>query len=319
MFETESSRSLTTIGFLLIILGAALLFFNQSNYMQTLRTQAEEVTTYSQSAQIEEEQDERKPSGSNGEKSKPLQTMEDIYEDLGISKVVQYYFKFTDYMEGLENRIQDFDNLFLVILALLGLFAVKSFIPFVPVSLTCFLSGVVLPFWLAMIVNFLGLALIFAIKYFWGRSRPSNYIHRTMKRFPTIESIVEGDDLGSTHGNPILLFALRMVPSIPINTISQLYGYMEFDFWRYMLLSMLGFSVKLVVYTVIGSNVYDPFQSAFMLPFAIILIVSGTATIGLGWFLSRRKKKSTKKKSKEPAATVAAPKEETKPEEPDEI
>ena len=86
-----------------------------------------------------------------------------------------------------------------------------------------------------------------------------------------------------------------------------------------MLLSMLGFSVKLIVYTVIGSNVYDPFQSAFMLPFAIILIVSGTATIGLGWFLSRRTKKSTKKKAKKQDTVPVAPAKETKPEEPDEI
>jgi len=329
MFETESSKMMTIIGLFLIMLGAMLLFFNQSNYMQTLREEAQAVTDYSEARGVETPKDEQreknKPADADSKtekKTQPFQAMEEIYQDLGVSKAVQYYFNFMHYMEQIEIRIQDFDNPFLIVICLLGLFAVKSFIPFVPVSLTCFLSGVVLPFWAALLVNCLGLASIFAIKYFWGRSRPSNYIHKAMRRFPTIESIVEGDTLGSTHGNPILLFALRMVPSIPINTISQLYGYMEFHFGRYMLLSMLGFSVKLVVYTVIGANVYDPFQSAFMLPFAIILIVSGSATMGLASFLSRRKKKSRKEKEMEKALTKEKKKQaeaQKEFEEPDEI
>ncbi|HPZ00643.1 MAG TPA: hypothetical protein PLS28_04155, partial [Clostridiales bacterium] len=80
--------------------------------------------------------------------------------------------------------------------------------------------------------------------------------------------------------------------------------------------------VKLVVYTVIGANVYDPFQSAFMLPFAIILIVSGSATMGLASFLSRRKKKSRKEKEMEKALTKEKKKQaeaQKEFEEPDEI
>ncbi len=318
--NSESSRLLTIIGLILLILGIALLSFNNSEQLQKFR-QLTENFTYSLTANAEETAEEALPDEAQekidqaqaekaAEEAKVAEEddtsvaedakekMVQLSDELGITKALNLYNRFRQFMEQLEDRIQDFNNPLLIILCLLVLFATKSFVSFVPVNVTCILAGVCLPFPVALIVNIVGLAGIFAIKYFWGKSRPSNSIHTIMKKIPLIEKIVSGDMVGATKGNPVLLFALRLVPSVPINPISQLYGFMEFDFVRFLVLSILGMSVKLISYTCIGSNVSNPISAAFMLPIAILLIVSGVSSLAMAFFLGRRRRQFKRQEKK---------------------
>ena len=56
---------------------------------------------------------------------------------------------------------------------------------------------------------------------------------------------------------------------------------MRYDLKWYMLLSVAGFLPKLVSYSVIGRNVYDPFSMAFILPFVILFTISGLSLFGV--------------------------------------
>lgn len=291
MPSTESTKLMTIIGLILVIMGVVLLGVNNSDRIASMRTQVENFTEQVQEAVTSDKKEPKK------EKKEQSQTVKNLSGDLNTA--LSYYTKFKQYMESLEHRVQEFNNPLLVVIALLALFALKSFVSIVPVNATCILTGFILPFWAALLMNFAGLAIIFTIKYFWGKSRPKNSIHRIVKRIPTIEKLVEGDSFGANHGNPVLLFALRLVPSIPVNTISQLYGYMEFNYLRFLILSLLGIALKIVTYTCIGANVSNPLSSAFMLPVAIVFLVSGLVTIGVAAFIrNRRKQELINKKAK---------------------
>lgn len=194
-----------------------------------------------------------------------------------MTKAQKIYSEFRILMENLEQKIASLPNKPLIVLALLVFFAIKAYVPIVPVAFTCFLSGVLLPFYAAVIVNVIGVGILFTIKFFWGKKQKTNNLQRIIGRWDSIWVVVEDSKHGSGNGNPLLLFVLRLVPSIPINPVSQLYGYMKFNYWPFLLTSELGYLIKLISFTAIGANITDPFSSSFITPIVIVFLVSGTA------------------------------------------
>ncbi|MBQ3898047.1 MAG: hypothetical protein II742_06090, partial [Clostridia bacterium] len=71
----------------------------------------------------------------------------------------------------------------------------------------------------------------------------------------------------------------------------------EYDLWKYMLLSLLGISLRVVSVTSLGSNVADPFSSAFVVPLVIILFVSGFSMVIFSLIISRREKRAKLKEA----------------------
>ena len=115
-------------------------------------------------------------------------------------------------------------------------------------------------------------------------------INFALKKYPAILSAMEEDG----KGNPIILLALRMVPSLPINTISHFYGSLEYSFPKYMLLSLGAYIPKLISYSFIGNNVYDPFSASFFVPMIVLLVFTGICLLILRTILNVSHKFSSK-------------------------
>lgn len=98
----------------------------------------------------------------------------------------------------------------------------------------------------------------------------------------------------------------RLVPYFPINSISQLYGALEYDYWKFILLSLLGFTPKIISYSMIGRHVYNPFSLAFMLPIVIIFTISGVSILAVNKFIDI----VVNNKNKKTAETFSAGKDE---------
>gem|GEM_PF-66962 len=199
-----------------------------------------------------------------------------------LTEIQEGYLNFKQRMIELEESIAHFGNIGYMIVAILLLFALKSVITLVPISATCILSGFLFPFYLALIINVIGISILMSIKYYWGKKLGGGNISKFVKRYPTVLEILEHN--GS--GNPWILFVFRLVPSFPVNSISQLYGSMNFNFRNYLLISIAGFSLKLISFTIIGSNVYDPLSSAFIVPIIIILFISGISMLLVNGIIS---------------------------------
>lgn len=165
----------------------------------------------------------------------------------------------------------------LVIVAILLIYLSKSFVP-LPISAVCVIAGMAFPLPYAVLINIVGFSLLCIIKYFWGKHIGGGLVHKLLLKSEDIERILEKAD---DKAKGALLVGFRLVPSFPINTISQVYGAMRYDLKWYMLLSVAGFLPKLVSYSVIGRNVYDPFSMAFILPFVILFTISGLSLFGV--------------------------------------
>ena len=179
------------------------------------------------------------------------------------------------------------------VLAMLIVFLVRSFIPFLAVSAICVLTGAVLPSYWALIVNFLGIIIMMSIKYFEGMKFGSGNAWKIISKNERARKIIES----SGKVNKALLFALRLIPGFPLGSVSRIYGSLRFPYWQFILLSAAGFAPKLLSYTFMGTNVFDPLSSAFLVPLMIALTISGASLlcVNLIWLLVEKSVSSSKK------------------------
>ncbi len=177
----------------------------------------------------------------------------------------------------LEEYIAHLDKVWQFFAAVMLLFAVKSFFPIYATSTVCFLSGIVLPVYVAIPVNVLGFVLLITIRYFWGRRFGAGGAWKVICKTEKLKRLIRQDG----RGNPALLIALRLVPSMPVNSISGIYGSFNFGYWRFVLLSVIGFLPKIVSFTLVGRNVYDPLSAGFLLPVMILLLITGLSLLSV--------------------------------------
>lgn len=86
-----------------------------------------------------------------------------------------------------------------------------------------------------------------------------------------------------------VLVALRLIPSIPVNMVSKIYGGMKFPVIRFLIASVIGFLPKIWTYSVMGGNVSQPFTWHFMGPIVGLFILSGSVTVIVNIILEKTK------------------------------
>ncbi len=197
--------------------------------------------------------------------------------------VHQWYQTYTKYLWEAEQSVETMDDKPSILIIILFLYVFKSVFPiqFYPLSLLCAMTSTVFPSYFSIPINLFGLAAFFSIRYYWGRRVGSDGIQSILKRNITIRTVIENDG----RGNPWLLAVFRLIPSIPPNPVSKLYGAMGFKYRDYIVLSLLGFAPQLVTYTFIGRNVFDPLSAAFLVPFILLFILISISTFALSKIL----------------------------------
>lgn len=204
-----------------------------------------------------------------------------------------WYKVYQEKLLEVEQFIQSLGISWKFVLAMLIVFLVRTFIPFLSVSAICVLTGVVLPSYWALIVNFLGIIIMMSIKYFEGMKFGSGNAWKIISKNERARKIIES----SGKVNKALLFALRLIPGFPLGSVSRIYGSLRFPYWQFILLSAAGFAPKLLSYTFMGTNVFDPLSSAFLVPLVIALTISGASLlcVNLIWLLVEKSVSSSKK------------------------
>lgn len=193
--------------------------------------------------------------------------------------VLEWYKQYEYVFEGLQEKITNIDNKFGILVIILFLFFMKSVIPFplYPISFVCVLTSVVFNTYLSLLINLFGLVILFYTKYLWGKKLSSGIIGHLLPKNQRLWNLISKDD----NGNPWLLVVFRLIPTFPINSISSIYGSLEFNRVKYLLLSIAGFLPKLISYTIIGRNAFEPMSQAFILPIVILLLFTGISMIGI--------------------------------------
>lgn len=175
----------------------------------------------------------------------------------------------------LEDFILHIDRTWIFIGAMMLLFAVKSVFPIYATSTVCFLTGIVLPIYFAIPVNIAGFVVLLTIRYFWGRRFGAGNAWKMISKAEIIKRLIEQDG----KVNSLVLIALRLIPCMPINGISGIYGSLDFGYGKFILFSVIGFLPKLISFTIVGRNVYDPLSAGFLVPIMLLLFASGISVL----------------------------------------
>lgn len=178
------------------------------------------------------------------------------------------------WFERIENYIAGYDKLAAFGL-IMALFAVKSVVAFIPFSVLFISSGMVFSAPVAMGVSVLGFALLISVKFLWGKKFGGGNAHKLAVKSKSITRFM---DLKG-KGNKWMLVVLRFVPFVPVGTVSRAYGATEMKYLPFVGLSVLGFLPRVVLWSFVGSNIFDPFTPTFMAPIIVLLIISGISLL----------------------------------------
>ena len=191
-----------------------------------------------------------------------------------ISKIHYLEEKYQEYiiwLTELEYNVASIDNLWLLILVIFLLYFVKTAFPLYPISIICVATAMVFKIPAAFLINILGMILLFSVKYVMGTNTGGGNAQKLIRKSQIARSLIESEG----QGNPWVLFIFRLLPSFPVNSVSQLYGAMEFPFIRYLLISTAGYLPKMAFYIIIGRNVSNPFSLKFSIPLILLALLSG--------------------------------------------
>ena len=200
-----------------------------------------------------------------------------------INDVSSAYDEVLERLAEFEAAVASIPSKWLVILVIFLIYIGKVLIP-LPITAVCVIAGMVFPTPIAVAVNFAGMTLLMTIKFYWGKHLGGGTIHKILTRYDNVRRMMES----GKRSTDWILVLFRLVPYFPINSISQLYGALEYDYWKFILLSLLGFTPKIISYSMIGRHVYNPFSLAFMLPIVIIFTISGVSILAVNKFIDMR-------------------------------
>ena len=211
-----------------------------------------------------------------------------------IDRVQARYQQYLDILRDFEHVVAQLGNRWLIIIVIFLLYILRSLTPIYPYPALYIITAMVFPARYALLIDAAGMAFTFAFRYYTGIQMGESWMNRALQRHPAINTAF------TTEGksDPWVLFALRYVPIFPLNTVSQLYGAFEYPFLKYFIISMVAYVPKLISYTYIGNNVYDPLSGRFYIPLIVLFVLSGTsfflmqAILGLTFRFSKKNKKA---------------------------
>lgn len=190
----------------------------------------------------------------------------------------------SDWFTRIELYVASFNRwsaLFIIIALFLG----RSLLPVLPFSVIFISCGMVFPTPVAIVINVLGLMLMCSIKFYWGEKRGGGKAHKLAGKS---RRVTEFMDLKG-HGNKWMLTLMCFMPFFPVGTVSRVYGATEMKLSTFLAYSLLGFFPRVLMWSYIGVNIFNPFTPEFTAPFIVLFIISGISLLLLDALLGTGK------------------------------
>ncbi len=175
---------------------------------------------------------------------------------------------------GIELYIAEFDKI-TAFAIIMFFFMFKMTFGCIPFSVLFIGSGLVFSPFVAILVNVIGFSLLIGIKFLWGRKFGGGGLYQLLLKSESLSDFMDFNG----KGNKWMLVILRFVPFAPAGTISRAYGGTDMNLIPFISFSVLGFLPRLISWSIIGCNVFDPFTPSFLAPITILLVISGVSLL----------------------------------------
>ncbi|HOO25620.1 MAG TPA: VTT domain-containing protein [Clostridiales bacterium] len=170
------------------------------------------------------------------------------------------------------------------VLAVLGIYILKSFVFVVPASIVYIYTGMAFDFKYALAINFLGIFLEVVITFWLGKFLGGDYVSKKISGHKWTEKLEKIKDKNKI----LFLFAVRALPVFPIDFISLFLGASGIGFIVYLLISLAGIWPRVFLFTLLGDGIYDYIPMSFLVGIALSSIPLALLVWLYKYFKSKR-------------------------------
>lgn len=192
---------------------------------------------------------------------------------------------------NVEGILSSFDNTGLIVAVVLLMYVAKGLIFVLPASVIYVAVGVILDTWLAVGVNVLGIVIEILVAYFLGRFLGKDYVHRLLSKKEAGRKILATN----FQDKKWLIFVTRLLPVFPIDFLSLFFGATKSNGLLHFILSVAGLAPRVILFTIIGDNLFKWIPMDKMIFIIICCIPVGVAVYLIKKLVIDKKKKIQEK------------------------
>lgn len=164
----------------------------------------------------------------------------------------------------------------LAVLAVLGLFALKSLSIIVYSGILYAAVGILFPLPVAIGVNILGTVIMLSLPYWLGRRSGPQAVRRIKAKYPRVEIIHKlrpGSDF-------FFSFLIRVVNLLPYDIVSLYMGAIRVEYRKYILGGVLGTLPSIIAFPVMGMNITNIHSPQFLVSMGVEIAFMAAGVVG---------------------------------------
>jgi len=192
----------------------------------------------------------------------------------------------------------------LTIVIILAVYIAKGLVFVVPASLIYLAVGGIFSdnIILGILINIAGIFLEVTATYILGRFLGKKAVYKMLSSKPAGQKILDRN----LQDKAAAMFIIRALP-VPIDWVSLFYGASGCSYLRYAVLSVLGISIRVVLFTLVGDAIFEYIPMKQIIFVCICLIPVGVVYFLIKKFvLDPRRKQKENEKTAESAGTETA-------------
>lgn len=171
-----------------------------------------------------------------------------------------------------------------VAIIIIAFTVIKSFALVFPPAVIFAVSGILFDnLWVAIAVNFIGVALSMILPYYLGRFAGKDALDLLKSRFPKIKKL---DDFAGEN-EFMVVYVVKAAGVLPSDLLNVIYGAMNVNFSKYFIASNLGMLPFNILFTLLANkgDLSNPYSLLYVLPIPVFVVIMSVVV-----------KKMTKKK-----------------------
>lgn len=172
----------------------------------------------------------------------------------------------------------------LAVLALWGMFGLKSLSVFFPISALFIASGWLFPLPAALAVNLVGFFITASIPYAYGRLCGQELAPTLSQRSPKLDQLRR-----ATQAGDLPLTILMRLLGLPCDLVSTYLGAAGVPYFKYISGCLIGFFPRICLPTILGGAILEPGSPQFLLSLALYAVLLVFTLVFSRFYLRHRR------------------------------
>lgn len=159
-----------------------------------------------------------------------------------------------------------------VALVIIAFTVVKSFALVFPPAVIFAVSGLLIDnLWVAVLVNFIGVALSVIMPYYLGKFTGKDMLDTLKERFPKIKKL---DDFAGKN-EFMVVYVVKASGVIPSDLMNVVYGAMNINFMKYFIASNIGMLPFNILFTLLANkgDLSNPYSLLYIIPIPVFVVI----------------------------------------------